>query len=653
MDAGRRSGQIDTFTCSEMCGIAGFTAPGPDAACLLAAMNRALAHRGPDGNGAFVDHGIALGHTRLAIVDLAGGAQPRVDRATGDALTFNGEIYGYRALADELRAAGIALRDRSDTEVLFQLIRRDGLRHAVDRIDGMFAFAFRDGASGALYLVRDRFGEKPLYYGVADGRLLFASEAAALLCHPAFRDAEPDRLAAYRHLLFEYLPRTGSGWAGIDKLEPGTILTFAGGRTSLERYWRPRLDRRAIEPNEAAEQLGVLLRQSVRRSIVADVPVGVFLSGGLDSSLIAAFAAEASPDLTAFTVRVEGEGFDETPHAITVAQHLGLRHEIVELASRDLVEALDAVSEKLSEPLGDSSLLPSYLVCRAARQRMTVALGGDGADELFAGYPNFPVQRFAPAMRLVPPAFAGVLGRAIEALPSAEGYMSRRFLLRQFAQGLGATTARQSFLWMAPFDPERLSSLWRRSALPEDAAERAFAPIDRCAADLAGLSPVDQLLYLFLVTYLPDDILTKTDRASMFNGLEVRAPFLDRRFAEYACALPTRLKLNGRTRKYILKKLAGRWLPEPIVGRKKHGFAVPIGTLMRTLFRERCCDVLLSRNNRVADWFERAAVEALLDEHLSGRRDHGKKLWALYVLFSVAGRRAAPAAAMPAVMATH
>jgi asparagine synthase (glutamine-hydrolysing) len=623
-----------------MCGIAGFTAPGPDAERVIAAMNGALAHRGPDGSGCFADHGVALGHTRLAIIDLAGGAQPRVDAATGDALTFNGEIYGFRALADELREAGVALRDRSDTEVLFQLIRRDGVRRAVARMDGMFAFAFRDGASGALYLVRDRFGEKPLYYGVANGQLIFASEAAALLCHPAFREAEPDRLAAYRYLLFEYLPRTGSGWAGIEKLEPGTILTFVDGRISLDRYWQPYIDPREVGANEATEQLGELLRQSVRRCLVADVPVGVFLSGGIDSSLIAALAAEASPDLTAFTVRVGGDGFDETPHAVAVARHLGLRHEIVELTTNDLVDAFDAVSERLSEPLGDSSLLPSYLICRAARQTMTVALGGDGADELFAGYPNFPVQRFAPAMRLVPSALGKALGHAIEVLPSAEGYMSPAFLLRQLAQGFGAATARQSFLWMAPFDPDHLSALWRRSALPGEAFTRAFAPIDHCAADIAGLPPVDQLLYLFLVTYLPDDILTKTDRASMFNSLEVRAPFLDRRFAEYACALPTGLKLNGRTRKYVLKQLALRHLPETIIRRKKHGFAVPIGTLLRTLFRERVREVLLSRRNPVADWFERAAIEALLKEHMSGRHDHGKKLWALYVLFAVAGRRA-------------
>jgi asparagine synthase (glutamine-hydrolysing) len=637
-----------------MCGICGFTAPDLEAPHILAAMNRALAHRGPDGSGTFVDRGIALVHTRLAIIDLLGGAQPRVDDVTGDALTFNGEIYGYRGLADELRAAGITLRDRSDTEVLFQLIRRDGVHRALARIDGMFAFAFRDGATGALHLVRDRFGEKPLYWGVAHGQLVFASEVTALICHPAFSDAALDRRAAYACLLFEYPPRSASGWARIEKLEPGTILTANAGRISLERYWHPRMaPRRAVDQNGATERLAELLRQSVKRTTVADVPVGVFLSGGVDSSLITAFAAEASPDLTAFTVRVGGESFDEAPHAIAVARHLGVRHEVVELATNDLVKAFDVISDKLGEPLADSSLLPTYLVCRAARQLMTVALGGDGADELFAGYPNFAVQRLAPAMRHLPAAFGRILGRAVEGLPSGQGYMDWRFLLSQLSQGFGASPGRQSFLWMSPFAPARLAGLWRRSALPEDAIAAAFQPIDRYVAEATELPPVDLLLYLFLVTYLPDDILTKTDRASMFNSLEVRAPFLDRRFAEYACMLPKELKLRGRTKKYILKRLARRYLPPAIVDRKKHGFAVPIGSLIRNLFWERCRDVVLSRHNPVADWFERDAIEVLLNEHQAGRHDHGKKLWALYILFAVAGRRGASVGvgATPSVIA--
>ena len=605
-------------------------------------MNAALVHRGPDQNGILVDRGIALGHTRLAIIDLAGGTQPRIDASSGDALAFNGEIYGYRALQDELSAAGIPLRDHSDTEVLFQLLRRHGIEGAVERVDGMFAFAFRDGATGALYLARDRFGEKPLYYGLADGQLVFASEIAALRCHPAFRAGGVDRHAAYSFLVFEYSPGSASGWEGIAKLEPGTILTFRDGRISIKQYWRPQLNRhshQSIGAASAAETLDELLRDSVRRRIVADVPVGVFLSGGIDSSLVTALAAEASPEVTAFTVRIGGAGFDETPYATAVARHLGIRHEIVEFGEADLDDAFDAITTKLGEPLADSSLLPTYLVCRAARERMTVALGGDGADELFAGYPNFPVQRFAPAMRFLPAPLGRLVGRVAAALPSGGGYMNRRFLATQLSQGFGAATDRQSYLWMAPFGPQELRELWQRSAVPEGELDTAFAPIDRLAANMAGLSELDRLLHLFLATYLPDDILTKTDRASMFNSLEVRSPFLDRRFAEFACALPSSLKLNGQTRKYLLKQVARRYLPSAIADRKKHGFALPIGALIRTLFWERCRDVLLSRENPVANWFMPGAIERLTEEHKVGQRDHGKKLWALFILFTIAASR--------------
>jgi asparagine synthase (glutamine-hydrolysing) len=625
-----------------MCGIAGFTNPGPDARRILAGMNAALGHRGPDGSGSFVDRGITLGHTRLAIIDLAGGVQPRVDEASGDALVFNGEIYGYRALAAELRERGATLRDHSDTEVLFHLIRREGVRRAVERIDGMFAFAYRDGATGSLFLVRDRFGEKPLYYGTVGTGLVFASEVPALQCHPAFAQAAPDRDAACRFLLYEYLPGTVSGWRGIAKLEPGCILTAQGGDIQIDRYWRLPLSPgggAVIREEEAVDRLDELLAASVRERIVADVPVGVFLSGGLDSGLITAFAAKTSPDLTAFTVRVGQNGFDETEHAVEVARHLGIRHEVVTLGDADMLAAFDAVTDKLGEPLADSSLLPTYLVCRAARGLMTVALGGDGADELFLGYPNYVVQRFAGAMQLIPREAARLVARTIEALPGGEGYMNPRFLAAQLAQGFGAPPHRQSVLWMAPFEPSRMSELWRKSAMPDETAlDGVFAEIDSHAVQAGNVSPVERLAYQFLTTYLPENILTKTDRASMFNSLEVRAPFLGRAVAEYACTLPTRLKLRGREKKYILKRLAWRYLPEPIAYRKKHGFAVPIGSLIRTLFWTRCRDVLMSADNPVAEWFNRSAIEALLDEHKSGRIDHGKKIWVLYVLFCVCGR---------------
>ena len=640
-----------------MCGIAGFTNPGPDARDILAWMNAALGHRGPDSRGTFVDRGIALGHTRLAIIDITGGAQPRLDETSGDALVYNGEIYGYRALAAELRSLGTPLRDHSDTEVLFHLIRREGVRRAVERIDGMFAFAYRDGATGALYLARDRFGEKPLYYGVAGEDIVFASEVPAIQCYPAFAEVVLDRDAAYRFLLYEYLPGSVSGWHGIAKLEPGCILTANHGDIRIERYWRPSMQsvaHVAEREEDAIDRLDELLAASVRERVIADVPVGVFLSGGLDSSLITALAAKAAPDLTAFSVRVGRDSFDETAHAVEVARHVGVRHEVVPLDDADLLAAFDAVTDKLGEPLADSSLLPTYLVCRAARGLMTVALGGDGADELFLGYPNFVAQRFAGAMALIPSAIGRSLEHMVDALPGNDAYMNRRFLTAQLAQGFGVEPARQSVLWMAPFGPNRMAALWRPSAIPEKAVlDSVFSEIDSRAAEAGNVGPIERLAYQFLTTYLPDDILTKTDRASMFNSLEVRAPFISRAVAEYACRLPTRLKLRRREKKYILKRLACRYLPERIAYRKKHGFAVPIGSLIRTLFWTQCRDVLMSTSNPVAGWFSRSTIEDLLSEHGSGRNDHGKKLWALYILFCVAGRQAkGHPAAQPAALAT-
>lgn len=620
-----------------MCGIAGFSPPGRGARPHLQAMLDAVAHRGPDGSGLFLDGGVALGHCRLAVIDPNGGAQPRVDAASGDALSFNGEIYGHRALADDLARSGAALRDRCDTEVLFALIRRDGIRAAVERIDGMFAFAYRDGRSGDIHLVRDRHGEKPLYYGIASGQLVFGSEAGAVLAHPAFRGAVPDLSAAYQLLQFEYLPGHASGWTGIRKLRPGTMLRFAAGRAEVSEYWRPRVGGAATAGGqEAVDRLDTLLQDAVGRQSVADVPLGVFLSGGLDSSLLTALAMQRNPKITAFTVQVGGQGFDETPYAAEVARYLGVTHEVVRLGDADVVDAADAVEASLSEPLADSSLLPAWLMCRAARARMKVALGGDGADELFAGYPNFRAQRLAGLMRLLPAAsgaaLAGVLGR----LPAAGGYMPLAFRLAQLSQGFGQVPARQSAYWMAPFGPAGMARLWAVDVDQDALREEAFAAL--------GPQPgggVDGLLHAFLTGYLPDDILMKTDRAAMFNGLEVRAPFLDRAFAEYACALPASLKLRGGTGKWALKQVARRYLPDRIVHRRKHGFGVPIGTLLRTVLRDRCRDTVLSRRNPAAAWFNRAELERLTGEHMSGARDHGKRLWALHVLFTVAGRRPA------------
>jgi asparagine synthase (glutamine-hydrolysing) len=610
-------------------------------------MLAAIAYRGPDGSGTHVDGPIAFGHLRLAIVDLDGGRQPRVDPTTGDALVFNGEIYGYAALAAELAGAGVSLTDRSDTEVLFRLLQRFGVAATLEKIDGMFAFAYFDGQNRRLHLVRDRFGEKPLYYLESGGTLIFASEPRALLAHPMARALPVDPGAIAVYIAFEYLPGTRSLREGVRKLPPGHRLAAVPGHPSeVSCYWQPDPDEdgsasRHETERERLDRLDALLDASVKERLVADVPVGVFLSGGIDSSLVAAFVARHAPGLRAFTVSMPEASYDETPAAAALARALGLAHEVIPLDDTALTAAFDAVMRWMDEPLADASLLPTWVVTRAARKRVTVALGGDGADELFAGYINFPANRAAPFLEAVP-VFAGRAARAaLSLLPHTSGYMSKDFLARQLTHGFGLDPARQWAACMSPFAPEELDELWLPDArrVAESAAEDAIAA--RLA--LRGKRPwsLSELSYLFATTYLPEDILQKVDRASMYVSLEVRAPYLGRAFAEYAMSLPVRDKLYGLTTKWLLKRLALRYLPREIVERRKHGFAVPLSRLLRGPLKARVGETLVAGGSPLYDWFRRETVERLWNEHQAAVRDHRKRIWALFCL-ATAMRNTAP-----------
>ncbi|MGE5503022.1 MAG: asparagine synthase (glutamine-hydrolyzing) [Actinomycetota bacterium] len=621
-----------------MCGIAGFTNPGPDARAVLARMTATMVHRGPDSGGAFADGRIAFGHRRLTIIDPNGGAQPRVDDQTGDALVFNGEIYGYHAHARELRDLDITLADHSDTEVLFQSLRHFGVEKTLERMDGMFAFAFRDGASGRLVLARDRFGEKPLFYAVAGGELVFASEIKAVLCHPRMADCglDPDPVDDY--LALEFVPGEETGWKGIRRLLPGHVLVYDGGQTSVRPYWSahvaPRTD---IGEAEALEHLDKLLVESVRQRLVADVPVGVFLSGGIDSSLIAAIAHECSPSITAYTLGMVTRTYDESGHAQAVARHLGLRHEVRMFDEAEVVQAFERVTGLIDEPFADYSLLPTHLVCTLARAKETVALGGDGADELFAGYSTFNALPLSVPMAMMPKAAGRLVRRLLSAMPEPEEYMPPSFIARQLSLGFGYRPEIQSLMWLGPFSAEEKQSLWRdgvrggRRPFPELARRAKSAP--------RPLSVVERVLDLYLGCYLPDDILTKIDRAAMYTSLETRTPFLSREFAEFALSLPQSMKVKGRTTKVILKKLAERRLPPEIVHRKKQGFGFPMGKFINTVLREQITDTLMSSTNPMAGWFRREQIERLLAEHRTGFRNHRKRIWSLFVLFTIAGRR--------------
>ena len=624
-----------------MCGIVGFTRdprhPSAVDASVLRRMLAPIAHRGPDESDTHVDERIAFGHLRLAIVDLDGGHQPRVDPTTGDALVFNGEIYGFAALAAELANAGTNLVDRSDTEVLFRMLQRYGVRATLERIDGMFAFAFYEASSGRLHLARDRFGEKPLYFLERGGVLVFGSEPKAVLAHPMGQGAAIDLGAVATFLAFEYVPGPPSLRQGLRKLPPGHLLTYFEGRLDTQCYWRPDPDeagtaRVAESEDERLDRLEAILDETIRERLIADVPVGVFLSGGIDSSLVAAFVARHAPGLTAITVAMPEASYDETPAARALARALGLAQEIVPLDDGLIVESFDALAKRMDEPLADSSLLPTHALCRVARERVKVALGGDGADELFAGYINFPANRFAHALARVP-GWAGRLARRLlAAVPHNSSYMSVDFLLRQLSQGAGVPPERQWVACMAPFAPEELDELW----LPEALAAAAAGTEDPVAALLAHRAPqrwsTAELIHAFATVFLPEDILQKVDRGSMYASLEVRAPYLGRAFAEYAMSLPSTDKIRGFSRKRLLKKLALRHIPREIVEQPKHGFAVPLARLLRGPLRERVADVILAANGPLADWFRRETIERFWRDHQTGRRDHRKKIWTLFAL---------------------
>jgi asparagine synthase (glutamine-hydrolysing) len=629
-----------------MCGIAGFTAPSADAHAIVQRMIAAIAHRGPDASGTWSDQGIAVGHRRLTVIDPVGGRQPRVDTATGDVLVYNGEIYDYRKHADALRADGIALGDASDTEVLFQMLRRHGVAETLRRIDGMFAFAFRCGRTGTVTLARDRFGEKPLFYACLNGALVFASELKALRLHPLCAEAGFDTGAIGAYLTFDYVPAPRTGFRGLCKLPAAHTLTFADGRFRVEPYWRIPDGRTALfegSEAEAVDRLEALLRRSIAARLVADVPVGVFLSGGIDSALVAALASGIAPGISAYTIKFAGDGYDETPHAAAVAKRYDLRHEVREVSGDTVLGALDRIEAKLDEPFADASIVPTYLVCQAARAGVTVALGGDGADELFAGYMNFQARRLAPLMAHLPRLSGAALRGMLAALPASDRYMSLPFKLAQLSQGFGAPEAHQAFLWMAPFD----DGMRRRLLTEPLPVAESLKPVADALADCRADDPMHRLQHLFSAIYLPDDILTKVDRASMYNSLEVRAPYLSREIADFAFSLPASWRIKGFTTKYLLRRLAERHLPSELVQRGKHGFALPVAAMLRDALRARVSDVLLDRENPLAGLFRRAEIERLLAAHMARRQDHRKRLWSLYCLFRFAAtaRRAAMAAA--------
>ena len=613
-----------------MCGITGFIGDGSRET--LERMTSTLVHRGPDDEGYFFQSGrVGLGFRRLAIIDLETGNQPVFNEDRSIAVLLNGEIYNFKSLRAELEKRH-TFRTSGDTEVIPHLYEEVGER-VFEKLNGMFAIAIWDGRAGKLILARDRFGKKPLYYALLGSALVFASEPKAILTYPGMRrELDFDACAAY--LTHEYVPSPRSIYRGISKLEPGSFLVWENGRMRRESYYHITFgDGGApMREEEGIGELDRLLTDAVEARLVSDVPLGVFLSGGLDSSTVAYYAQRSAGErVKTFSIGFTDPAFDESAHARAVAAHLGTDHHEEILDADQFRDLIPEIFSKLDEPLADPAIIPNFLLSRFSRKTVTVALGGDGGDEIFMGYPTFQAHRLANALEKLPAAIReGIIEPVVNRLPVSLGHWSFDYRLKRFLAGLGFPPGHRDLVWIGAFRPDELSVLLTPDAYAQ-VRDAGFTLEDRYLADVQNRPLLERSAYLYQKTYLPDDILALKDRASMFVSLELRAPLLDYRVVDFANHLPIRMKLRRFTSKYLLKKLMAPRLPPETVWRKKKGFGVPVARWLSGSGRELVLDTLSPGSLRDTGLFNVAAVERLVREHFEKRADHRKQLWALLV----------------------
>jgi asparagine synthase (glutamine-hydrolysing) len=629
-----------------VCGIVGNVLARADRAVdskVLKRMADRIRHRGPDDEGFFVRGPVGLGTRRLKIIDLETGHQPLSGEDGSTWVAFNGEIYNYRELGDDLRARGHVFATRSDTEVIVHGYEEHGVG-VLRELEGMFGFAVWDDSTRTLVLARDRLGIKPLYYAVLPDQIVFASEIKAVLEHPAV-DRALDVTSLSQYLAHEYVPAPRSIFKCVRKLPAGHWLTYRDGHVKVEPYWDVEYGKAGqVAEEEAVERLRAELERSVRQHLISDVPLGVFLSGGIDSSAVAALAARhVSGRLQTFSIGFEDAAFDESAHARRVANALGTEHHEEILSPRAAMDLVAGLPDLLDEPLGDASLLPTFLLSRFARRAVTVALTGDGGDEVFAGYPTYQAHRLARAYSAVPRWIRErVIRPAVASLPVSMGDLSIDFRLKRFVEGMPYDPVERHAVWLGSFTPDEQRELFTPEAVGRMESAPSYAAFHDIAAQVPGATDLDRELYLDLKGYLGEGVLSKVDRASMACSLEVRVPLLDRRVVELAAGLPPGLKLHGLTTKYVFKRALAGLVPKEILHRKKKGFSIPVARWfrgqLRGLLREACSPDAI----RVGGLFRPEAVERLMAEHEAGHRDHRKKLYTL-LAYQLWARRYRPA----------
>jgi len=636
-----------------MCGIAGFVGAsnigGSNLDNIAEAMATSLQHRGPDDQGIWTDPeaGTALIHRRLSIIDLSpAGHQPMVSTDGRFIITYNGEVYSYQPIAAEFVARGHKFRGHSDTEVILESFALSGVEATLKRMIGMFAIALWDRRDRTLTLMRDRLGIKPLYWAKFGNLLLFGSELKALRAHPGWTP-RIDQSAVAAFMRHNYIPAPRTIYEGVHKLEPGTMLTLPWqGEPRITRYWDARTVARdgtnlPLEGTDAEliEQLEELLRDAVGRRMIADVPLGAFLSGGVDSSaVVALMQAARSGKVKTFSIGFDIPGFDEAPYAAAVAHHLGTEHTELTVTSNQALDVIPRLPEWYDEPFADSSQIPTYLVSAMTRRHVTVALSGDGGDELFGGYNRYQLtQRFWRALSLMPRAVRKGAAAALTAM-SPDRWTS---LLSALPSRLRPPQAGDkvhkvaSVLKLDSADAiyRRLVSAWEPSEImPHVREPESILDDDKLTTEFSEL--MSRMQFLDLVTYLPDDILTKVDRASMAVALEARVPLLDHRVVEFAWRLPQAAKVRGGTSKWILRQILYRHVPPALIERPKMGFGIPLGEWLRGPLRDWAETLLDEQRLREAGLLDHAVVRRFWQEHIDGGRNWQYLLWNVLMLES-------------------
>jgi asparagine synthase (glutamine-hydrolysing) len=618
-----------------MCGICGylcFDGTSRPSESVLKAMMDTLVLRGPDDHGAYLKESVALGHRRLSIIDLKTGRQPMSTEDGSLTIVYNGEVYNFPELKSDLVKKGRRFRTDSDTEVVLRCYEEYG-EDCVKHFNGMFSLAIWDARDKKLFLARDRFGKKPLYYAVFDRQFIFASELKAVLKHPSAR-RRIDPVAVSKYLAYEYVPSPHSIFKDIKKLEPGFRMRVKNGVVDTQRYWDLKFDiDRHFDPAEGKGRLLTLLKESVRKRLVSDVPLGVFLSGGIDSSAVVAMMAELMDpkSIKTFSIGFKERSFDESADARAVASHFGTDHREQILDPRVMLDVFPNICDILDEPFADSSIIPTYLVSAFTRKHVTVALGGDGGDELFLGYPSFIAHRLDSITGFIPARLKRAsLKLAMKCIPASNEYMSLNFKARRFLRGLDFDESMRHQAWIGSITPAEQKRLFAENsggcgnAAVYDGTVSFFN-------NAKGLDPLDRASYIYIKTYMTDDILTKVDRASMANSLEVRAPFLDNDLARFAATVPAAFKMRGFSTKWILKTALEGRLPRSILNKKKQGFAVPVAQWLKEDLRPMLLGAFEKGKIEREGIFDHRSVNALINEFLANKSDTRKEIWTLFM----------------------